>query len=244
MIPFAVGAVLMQSLVTAPVPFAVGERYEYSPYYSLSPFGSVGTVSMSVTGVDTVRGVPSWHFTFLTNLSALGLYKANSRLESWVGVKDFTSRRFVHFVNENGKQYSDEDIQIHADSGYFRNRTDTIIKGVPQDALDDLSFIYHIRTLDYKDGASFKLYRYFRKDHNPVEVTVLKRDTLDMPDGSRRRCWVVRLVLDDGGMFSRKSNAKVWLSDDGIRIPMQIQSDLASGPGHVTLKLKKISHAP
>lgn len=243
MIPFAVGAAILHSLAAAPVPFAVGERFDYAPHYSLLPFGSVGDVSMSVVGIDTVRGVPSWHFTMTSNLSA-PFYKAKSRLESWTSVKDFVSRRFVHFVNENGKQYSDEDIQIHADSGFFRNRAEPNTKPTPRDALDDLSFIYHIRTLEFKDGARFRMPRYFRADHNPVEVDVIGHDTLNMPDGTRRRCWVIHLVVDDGGMFSRKSNARIWFSDDGVRIPMQIVSDLANGPGHVTLKLKKISRAP
>ncbi len=129
MIPFVVGAALVQAMAAAPVPFAVGERFDYAPYYSLNPFGAVGTVTMTVAGIDTVRGVPSWHFIMTSNLNAK-IYKANSRLESWTTVNDFVSRRFIHFVNEKGKQYADEDIQIHADSGYFRNRTDTIVKPV------------------------------------------------------------------------------------------------------------------
>jgi hypothetical protein len=238
MIPFVVGAALLQTMSAAPVPFAVGESYEYSPHYSINLFGSLGGVSLTVAGVDTVRGVPSWHFTMITNVSA-PFYKARSRLESWTSVKDFVSRRFIHFVNENDHQYADDDFQIHGDSGYFRNRADTLTKPTPHDALDDLAFVYYLRTMEFQDGKTYRLPRYFRQDHNPVEVTVLGHDTLDMPDGSRRRCWVVHLLVDDGGMFSKKSNAKLWLSDDGIRIPVQIRSDLPVG--NVTLKLKRIS---
>ncbi len=85
--------------------------------------------------------------------------------------------------------------------------------------------------------------RYFRLDHNPVVVTVLGHETLEMPDGSRRGCWVVHLRMEDGGMFAESSHAKVWFSDDGVRIPVQIQSDVKTLGGHVSLKLKKISQA-
>jgi hypothetical protein len=243
MIPFAVGAALVQAMATAPVPFAVGESFEYGAYYSpIAILGSVGNVSMTVSTIDTVRGVPSWHFTMTSNISA-PFYKARSRLESWTSVKDFVGRRFIHFVNEQGKQYADEDIQIHADSGYYRNRSDTVVTGVPRDALDDLAFIYHIRTLDFKESGTYNMPRYFRPGHNAVQVTVLGHDTLDMPDGSRRRCWVVHLRMEDGGMFAESSHAKVWFSDDGVRIPVQIQSDVKTIGGHVSLKLKKILHA-
>lgn len=240
MIPFVVGAVLLQAVSAPQLPFAVGETYEYSPHYSVNIFGSLGGTTMTVAGIDTVRGVPSWHFTLTTKVSVLGLYKAQSRLESWTSVKDFVSRRFIHQVNENGHQYADDDFQIHGDSGYFRNHADTLTKPTPHDALDDLAFIYYIRTMAFKQGETYRLQRYFHQDHNPVEVTVLGHDTLDMPDGSRRRCWVVHLLLDEpNGMFSKKADAKLWLSDDGVRIPVQIRSNV--NPGTVTLKLKKIS---
>ena len=241
MIPFVVAAVLLQAVSAPPVPFAVGETYEYSPHYSVNLFGSLGSTTMTVVGIDTVRGVPSWHFTLMTTVRA-PFYKNQSRLESWTSVKDFVSRRFIHVVNENGKQYADDDFQIHADSGYFRNHADTVSKPTPRDALDDLSFIYYIRTMELQDGKTYHFQRYFRQDHNPVEVTVLGHDTLGMPDGSRRRCWLLHLLVDEpNGMFSKKANAKLWLSDDGVRIPVQIRSEV--GVGSVTLKLRKISRA-
>jgi hypothetical protein len=235
MIPFVVGAALLQTVAAAPVPFAVGETYEYSAHYLLT---SVGGTTMTVVGIDTVRGQPSWHLLLTTKISVLW-YKNDSRLESWTSVKDFVSRRFIHVVNENGKQYSNDDFQIHGDSGFFRNHADTLTKPTPHDALDDLAFIYYIRTMDFKDGETYQLRKYFQQDHNPVIVTVLGHDTLEMPDGSRRRCWVVGLLMNDSGMFSKKADAKLWLSDDGVRIPMQIKSHY--GPATVILSLKRIS---
>lgn len=243
MMPLVISALLLQAVAGPPtspaVPFAAGETLEYSGrYLMLSPGGA----TMRVVGVDTVEGVPDWHFKLTMNVS-VPFYKNHSDLESWTGVNDFISHRFLHAVTENGKQISNDDFHIFSDSGYYRNHNDTATRRTPKRALDDLAFIYYLRMMTFKQDSTYRIPRYFRDDHNPVLVTVIGHDTLDMPDGSRRSCWLLHPIVDEpGGMFSRKANAKIWLTDDGVRIPVQIQSDF--GPTHLTLRLKKVSKAP
>jgi len=223
----------------AAAPFAIGETLLYGGKWSGYPLGEVASATMSVIGIDTVRGVASWHFSLTTKISAL-FFHNHTELDSWTGLLDFNSRRFVHRVNEQGKQLSDDDFGVYGDSGYYRNRSDTLKKRTPPNPLDDVSFIYYLRTMTFKKDSTYKIPRYFRDDHNPVEVTVIGHDTVEMSDGSRRYCWVVHPVVDEpNGMFARKANAKIWLSDDGLRLPVQIVSDLVIG--HVTLKLKSIA---
>ena len=240
MIPLIIAAAMLQ---TAPrvapareVPWRVGESFDYDgKYLFLKPGGA----TMTVVGIDTVRGVPSWHFKLTMHVS-VPLYRNNSDLESWTAVNTFISRRFVHVVNENGKQLANDDFQIFGDSGFFRNHSDVQTRPTPSQPLDDLAFVYYIRTLDLKAGGKYVVPRYFREDHNPVEVDVIGHDTLNMPDGSRCYCWLLHPVVDEpGGLFSRKSDARLWLTDDGLRIPVQIRSDI--GFGAVTLKLRKIT---
>ncbi len=243
MIPAVVGALLLQVLPTAtplrPVPFRVGESFEYRGYHSLNPFGGIGSAVMSVVGIDTVAGVASWHFKLTTQVS-IPFFKNSSVLESWTTVADFVSHRFVHHIIENGKQLANDDYHIHGDSGFYRNHSDTLTKPTPPDPLDDLSFVYYIRAMPLHANGVDTIPRYFRADHNPVIVTVVGHDSIEMPDGSRCYCWVLHPVVDEpGGLFARKANARLWLTDDGLRIPVQIQSKLSVGT--VTLKLRKIT---
>lgn len=245
MIPFAVGASMLQVLASrlpqASVPFGVGESYEYQGHKGL--VSNVGSATLTVLGVESDQGVPSWHFRLTTKADFL-FYHGESKLESWTGVSDFVSRRFVHFIKENGRVEADDDFHIHADSGYYRNHSDTLTKKTPRTALDDLAFIYYLRTVDFKDfkkDSVYKMARYFRDDHNPVEITVLGHDSIDMPDGSRCYCWLVHPVVDEpNGLFSRNAEAKLWLTDDGLRTPVQIGSKIAL-VGYVWLTLHKIT---
>ncbi len=242
MIPFVVGAMLLQTVRAAPpavaAPFSVGETLEFSGKYL---FATPGSATMVVTGIDTVRGVPQWHFNLALNVD-FAWFHNKSRLESWTTVGDFVSRRFIHSIVEQGKQLANDDFHIYGDSGFYRNHSDTLTKKTPKLPLDDLAFIYYLRTMEFKQDSTYRMPRYFRDDHNPVEVTVLGHDSVEMPDGTKRSCWVLHPVVDEpNGLFSRKSDAKLWLTDDGLRLPVQIESKLFVS--HLTLKIVKISYS-
>jgi hypothetical protein len=225
----------------APVPFAVGESYEYQAHKGL--VSNAGSATLTVVNVESARGIPSWHF-LLTTKADLLWYHGHSTLESWTGVSDFVSRRFIHYIKEGDKVEADDDFQIFGDSGYYRNHADTLKKKSPAKALDDLAFFYYLRTVDFttfKKDSVYRVSRYFRDDRNPVEITVLGHDSIEMPDGNHCYCWLIHPVVDEPhGLFSREADARLWLTDDGLRIPVQIGSKVAV-VGYVWLTLRKIT---
>jgi hypothetical protein len=104
--------------------------------------------------------------------------------------------------------------------------------------LDDVAFFYWVRTIPLEVGRTYRFDRYFRDEHNPVVIRVEKRETREMPDGTRVRTLLLRpIVNEDGGMFHESAKAKLWLTDDARRIPVQIQTDLRM-LGSLTLQLR------
>jgi hypothetical protein len=51
-------------------------------------------------------------------------------------------------------------------------------------------------------------------------------------------CLVLHPVIDTKGMFSKRSDTRLWLTDDGRRIPVQIRSRFPFGT--ITLRLKEM----
>jgi len=219
------------------VPFAVGERLVYGARYG--PF-SVGTATMQVAGIDTVRGVESVHFVFLIDGGALW-YHIHQNLESWVGRRDFHSRRFVNQTEEKGKSW-ERRFEIYPDSGFYREAGHDTTVATVADPLDDAAFLYWIRTVPLEVGKKYEYNRYFRPERNPVIVEVLKREKV----GAAGRKWntiVVRpRIPNGGGIFAEKADARMWLSDDSLRVMVALQSNFSFG--QVTLKLKEYSDAP
>jgi hypothetical protein len=215
------------------VPFPVGERLVYGARYG--PF-SVGTATMQVAGIDTIRGVEAVHFVFLIDGGALW-YHIHQNLESWVGRHDFHSRRFLNQTEEKGKAW-ERKFEIYPDSGFYRESgRDTAVATVT-DPLDDAAFLYWIRTVPLEVGKRYEYRRYFRPERNPVIVEVLKRERVGVA-GKKWDAIVVRpRIPNGGGIFAEKADARMWLSDDSLRIMLALQSKFSFG--QVTLKLKEI----
>jgi hypothetical protein len=220
--------------LTPAVPFPVGERLVYNARYG--PF-SVGTATMQVAGIDTIRGVETVHFVFLIDGGALW-YHIHQNLESWVGRRDFLSRRFLNQTEEKGKSW-ERKFDIYPDSGFYREAgRDTTVPTVA-DPLDDAAFLYWIRTVPLEVGKRYEYRRYFRPERNPVIVEVLGRERV----GAAGRKWnaiVIRpRIPNGGGIFAEKADARMWLSDDSLRVMIALQSKFSFGT--VQLKLKEYS---
>lgn len=215
-------------------PFAVGEKLSYSAKLGLLTLGA-GT--LQVTAIDTVRGEESFRFRFrLTGKNMF--YSLDDVLESWVGTTDFNSRRFVQDFTENDKRRQ-RTYEIYPDSGFYREGGRDTVLAAPTDPLDDAAFFYFIRVTPLQVGQSYEYHRYFRKDKNPVRIDVLKREKMDLPGGTEANCLVLHPVIDTKGLFSKRSETRIWLTDDSRRLPVQIRTKFPFGT--VTLRLKAMS---
>ncbi len=235
--PLAGGAAPLIGAIAPAVPFPVGERLVYGARFG--PF-SVGTATLKVAGIDTVRGIETVHFTFLIDGGALW-YHIHQDLESWVGRGDFHSRRFWNQTEEKGRSW-ERKVEIYPDSGFYREAgRDTTFPTVA-DPLDDAAFLYWIRTVPLETGKRYEYRRYFRPERNPVIVEVLGHERV----GAAGRKWqaiVIRpRIPNGGGIFAEKADARMWLADDSTRIMLALQSNFSFG--QVTLKLKEYSEPP
>ena len=62
--------------------------------------------------------------------------------------------------------------QIVPDSSRYRQDGDPRDWVAPADPLDELAFLYYLRTVPLKPGASYSIARYFQTGYNPVQVRV------------------------------------------------------------------------
>ena len=217
-------------------PFRVGETLSYSAKLGMLTLGSG---SLQVAAIDTVRGAESFRFRFrLTGKNMF--YSLDDVLESWVGTADFNSRRFVQDFVENDKR-KQRTYDIYPDSGFYREVGRDTVLAAPADPLDDAAFFYFIRVTPLEVGKTYDFDRYFRKDKNPVRVQVLKREKMDLPDGTTAECLVLHPIIETKGLFSKRSDTRIWLTDDARRLPVQIRTKFPFGT--VTLRLKEMNLA-
>ena len=235
--PFALVLGLLQSDAPSAAPpdypFAVGETLSYSAKLGMLTLGS-GT--LEVAAIDTVRGEESFRFRFRLRGKTV-FYSLDDVLESWVSTETFTSHRFVQDFVENDKARQ-RTYEIFPDSGFYRESGRDTTFSTVADPLDDAAFFYFVRVTPLEVGKKYVYERYFKKEKNPVTIEVLKREKMELPDGSEVQCLVLHPVIDTKGMFSKRSDTRIWLTDDERRLPVQIRSKFPFGT--ITLRLKDL----
>lgn len=215
--------------------FPVGETLRYEAKFGLL---KLGTAHMRVVGVDTVRGTPTLHVEFALVGSAI-VYRINDRMESWFGLRDFASRRFVQDFKE-GRSDRLTTFEIFPEEGYYTESGVDSARATSPQPLDDAAFFYFVRTVDLDVGRRYVFDRYFRPDRNPVILDVLARDTLDLPAG-RFPTVVIRPTIQGRGILAESQEPRMWLTDDERRIMVQLKSKFPFGT--ITLRLTDIEHA-
>jgi hypothetical protein len=217
--------------------FAVGETLEYEIKFG---FITLGKAMMHVAGIDTVRSTPTLHTVFAMKGGLMSLYRLHDRMDSWIGLDDFASRRFVQDFHEgNSFRYTAWD--IYPDSGVYRQEGTAETLPTSVDPLDDYAFFYFARTLDFAVGQRHEFNRYFRPDRNPVVIEVVGRDTLDLPAG-RFTTFVVHPIIQGRGILAEGREARMWISDDDRRLVVQLKVKFPFGT--IALRLLGIPDGP
>ncbi len=205
------------------VPYGVGERAEYNVY-----FGKIraGNGSMEVVDVQEVRGRETWHAVWKISGGVRFIYHINDTFETWIDRATGNSLRFRKDQRE-GRSEHERVYEMYPERSQFIEQGDTAEAGL-SNPLDDVSFLYYVRTIPLQVGETYSINRYYKPDRNPVTLKVLRRDTIEVAD----RRWpaiVVQPTFKTPGIFSENGRAEVWLSDDKNRIVLQMKSGLPFG---------------
>jgi hypothetical protein len=205
-------------------PFAAGERLSYDVHFG--PI-KVGTGTMEVAGIDTIRGRPAYHTTFRIS-GGIPLYRVDDVFESWFATDDLSSLRFNQDQNEGAKERAHR-YEIFPDRRAYDDLTDEKPEQPSVAApLDDGSFVYFVRTVPLEVGQTYEFQRYFKPDRNPVTIRVLRRERVKVAAGTFDAI-VIQPVIKTKGVFSEDGRAELWISDDDRRMIVQMKSRLSFG---------------
>ena len=180
-------------------PFGVGEEFQYVGKLGML---SLGTGSIAVVGLDTVRGVETFVFRFRLQASTF-VFKMDDVMNSWTGTSDLVSRRFFQDFTE-GDDVRRRYYEIYPDSGIYTERERDDRAPTVAQPLDDAAFFYFVRTVPLEVGQTYSFPRYFKQKMNPVTIKVEKRESCDLPNDRKTTCLVLHPVIDAdrNGMFS------------------------------------------
>jgi Protein of unknown function (DUF3108) len=105
---------------------------------------------------------------------------------------------------------------------------------LPSPVFDPLSSFYYVRSLNLVVGKSVFVTIFDSKKVWDVEVQVLRKEKISIPEGTFETI-VVKPLMKSEGIFSRKGDILIWLTDDAKHIPVQMQTKVVVGSITATL---------
>jgi hypothetical protein len=105
---------------------------------------------------------------------------------------------------------------------------------IQEDVFDPLSVLYYVRTMKLTVGKSVYVDIFDSKKLWNVEVQVLRKERISTIFGYTDT-FVVKPLMKSEGIFNRKGEMFIWLTDDQKRIPVKMQTKVAVGAITATL---------
>lgn len=179
--------------------------------------GAFGTGTLRVDGPEEVRGDEALRLSFDFS-GRVGIFRIADRTRSWVARDALASLRYER-EERSPLGSRREEVEIYPEEGRWAAEDGET--GATQDdrPLDELSFLYYLRSLPLADGDEYALDRHFDPDRNPVRLRVIGRETTEVPAGVFETVIVEMRVRDE-----RVSAMRLHLTDDERRIPVRIES--------------------
>ena len=206
------------------VSFGVGEFLKFDLNYG---FINAGTATMEVSDLVDHNGRPAYRLVSTANSNKFfsSFYPVRDRVESIADAVGLFSWRFDKDLRE-GKYRSHREYEFDQANHKVVYKADTIeIAPYCQDAL---SVLYFVRTQPLEVGKSFLVDNFTDGKKYPLEIKVLRRESIKTEAGTFN-CLVVEPLMRATGIFKHEGKLTVWLTDDRLRLPVMMKSKVVVG---------------
>ncbi len=219
----------------ARVPYGPGEHLVYRMKVGIF---SVGYAYLSVLGTEDVRDNPSYRVEMGIQ-GGLGPLKVHDTYQSWIDVSTLQSWRFIQDIDDVG-YHSYRHFEFFPERRRWERQDNdefgTLGSALP---MDDIAFIYYIRSMPLEVGRSYTINRYFKEKGNPVVIEVVRKDQREV-GGVLYNTIVVKPLIRTSGLFGEGGNAELHFTDDERRVLVYLKSNIPKFPGSLTLHLQTI----
>lgn len=209
---------------------SIPERLTYSIYW----IGiKVGTATMKVEdaseGINIISQVNSDEWVSL-------FYPVENLVRSTIK-PDGYPKNYRMKIRE-GRHRRDREVQFFTESykalynDYIKN--EKVEFDLQKQAFDPLSGLYELRKRDLMVGHTEYIDVFDSKRLWSVEVQVLRKERVKTPAGEFDTI-VVKPILQSEGLFIRKGEIFIWLTDDSKKVPVMVKTKVKLGSITATL---------
>lgn len=216
------------SLGGAP-PFAEGERLTYTiSWFSIQAGIAVLEVSKSMP----LQGRPMLKLVSTARSSPLvtKFYPVDNRVESIVDAAKLSPQRMV-FRRREGKRKNDFDVTFRHVEGKVTSIKDGVadMLPIPPGTHDALSCLYYVRGLpSLAPGTSLIMNVHHDRKNYQLEARIEGIEKIKGPWGEVEAVRVLA-IMPFKGIFLNEGNIRVWVTNDGRRVPVMMRAKVIIG---------------
>jgi hypothetical protein len=228
-----------RSAAALQLPFGVGERLTYD--VSIEKGGNVGEGRMWIEGPEDIRGTSTYRLRFDSRVRVV-LFRGVSSSSSWF---DPVTKSSLRYLKHERNLLTHDDVAVEMYPGQKRWTSADGNGGTSPDEspLDELSFIYFIRTLPLTPDATYQFDRHFDAARNPVVIRVVRPEVIPTPLGELKTI-LVEMRVRDPKHYKGDGVIRFNFTADACRIPARIESTMpVIGKAILTLKSENDSSA-
>jgi uncharacterized protein DUF3108 len=204
------------------LPFEVGERLRYR--VSVGKLGTVGEGEMSVSGPVDVRGIEA--LVLKSEIDAkVGVFRSSERTASWIDPTRMAALRYQKRTRAPFARDDEQHVELFPDDQRWQDDRGRHGESPTTAPLDELSFIYFLRTLPLDSDSVDRVVRHYDPARNPIAVRVLGRDTVRTNAGTFATI-MVEMRVKDPRRYGGEGVIRLHLSDDAHRYPVRIESSV------------------
>lgn len=222
-----------KSIITnRPAPFRPGERLTFQLKWSFIP---VGETILEVLPIESINGVPAYHFVMLVKTYDFVdlFYKVRDRVDAYT---DTAMTHSILYVKKQQEGSTKRDIVVNFDwekmeaqYSNFGKKRESI--AVLPGSFDPLSVFYAFRLQNLKENLEIQTPVTDGKKSVIGKAKVIRREGLKLVSGTYDTYLVEPDIEHIGGVFEKSRDAKlsIWVTADERRIPVKITSKVIVG---------------
>ena len=207
------------------VPWARGEKFVYN--VSWGPF-SAGYVILE-TAVDSQGGQVVMSAKGITNGFFSAIYKVRDYIRTTMDPKGVYPFFFEQHLREG--RYKADRWELFDQTGgrVFTHNNDTLAIASPQFVQNYFSLIDYVRVLSFAPGDSFFCDCFVNTKSFRIVSRCVERKPVQVEAGTFNCLLVKPVLVGEGRVFSKKDEVRLWLTDDGFKMPVMVSAKIRLG---------------
>ena len=219
----------------------VGERLEFRLRWGVIPAADAVLEVLETDEDDVIKFRASAET--LAYLSML--YPVRETIESTVRMPGSRVQVYTKKGRQGREKRRDQEVVFDLENGTAQLRRNDYLWDpieIPPDVQDPLSSFYVFRSLPAPEDGIVSLNVSDGKKVVNGKITVLREETIQTPAGTFETVLIEPSLEGLGGIFKKSPGARVliWITNDGRRMPVKLQSEVSIG--HFTALLTNYSY--